>query len=36
MTIEICGKEWDIEEIRKMYENDFDTRKAWCQALGHK
>lgn len=36
MIVEICGKKWDIEEIRKMYENDFDTRKAWCQALGHK
>lgn len=36
MTIKICGKEWDIEEVRKMYENDFDTRKEWCQALGHK
>ena len=36
MIIEICGKEWDVEEVRRMYENDFDTRKAWCQALGHK
>lgn len=35
MKIIIKDREWDIEELKKTYENDFDTRKAWCQFLGY-
>lgn len=35
MNVKVGGKDWDIDEVKRMYENDFDTRKEWCIALGH-